>query len=1624
MDAQTQKLFKSLCEKRQELANALMQYAARGVWAALIDKYSDSAHFIYELLQNADDANATKVEIFLKKDGLYFKHNGTIRFTISDVLTEEADDKKGRKGHLNALTSIGSSGKPEDLEKNKIGKFGIGFKSVFQYTQTPEVFDDVVSFRLNNYIVPELLTTDHQWRKKGETLFYLPFNKKAKSSKNAYAEIEEKLKTLDNPILFLNHLKEISWNTETKSSEGLYSKEIVRSHMNGDIQCELMSISNYAKQKSDSIWVFTRRLKLNEGTFPISVGYYLDEDGKINTKIHPNIYCYFPTKKNLNFCFVMHGPFALIENRESMKENEAVNHTIFESLAKLSADALLCLRDIGVKDSKFLINDNIFEIAPLTKYGFGGTDAKWHNYFYDAFLDILRNQEIHLSTSGSYIMSSKAIKADNNLRRLLPKEQLSDLLYYYEYDRCYYYMTPSHVQYDYVHPNVALKRSDNLERYFKNIAIDTFYLDDFGRKFTKDFIKKQPDEWLNSFYKYLSQDGKRLVTFEEENEDDLVYGALLDKPIIRDIDGDFVPLFYDGEACVYILEGERLPNITYIDPELLTNKYLVSILDKLDIATPCTTDIVENVIFPRYENDNENKNIDDNQYQNDFLTILTAFDFNKAQYFIDKIQKHFPFRVHRGCFTKYKYIIYADTERIHSLIGSDDTINIIDTKYYKKITPSTQHGLMSEFFTAMKFYEYLRVFKTENDDIRPYLSTQEIMAIDGVCCIYEWANGKYLKKYYLSEARVCDYILESFEKFSKDDEISKEYSLFVWESLCQYNIDYYSFKEYLQASIYYLPYNNHKYNKKCRCKESTFVKQIRERAWLYNKEGKLCKAENIYIEDLDAAYQENHSLYALLGLQHSPQEQDWKFVQENCSEVTQGDLRLGQALRKRGINVDDEEELNEFATEFAKHKRQKAEAERIRMQREEEKANLEKLKKEQKEDLPRHTQTDYSQSKLFDKPADNPTTTPHHKSDISLVLSDEEIAERQEQENIRRSLIEVAEDESKKYTFEWFNALLELEFEASDESLKSSRGINLVFSKVEKDPNSERGVLLRNPSRYIPRSLEEMENISVTFYLPDNMHMTISFEVASVQDYVLRLKCKNEDIEQISDLLQVAHRIYRAEIKTSSPIKLISELQTAFRALNFEDDYSLLDNINSEIKFVFGPPGTGKTTHLVKKWINKVATSPHAKMLILCPTNKAADVIAQRALDNINAKACPENWLYRFVATADEALETHVCTRDSNLHKQQKCCIISTIARFAYDGFEGAKLKDIDWDYIIIDEASMIPLAEIIYPIFRCKKSQIVIAGDPFQIEPIVNEERWKDENIYKMVRLNNFSNPKTAPVQFDIVNLPVQYRAVPAIGRLFSEYAYNGGVSSNRKQESQRKLTIKNYDVKSVNFVMFPVDNFSIFEPHNIGNSPIHIYSALFTFEFVKFIAKNIDGMQDEKLWRIGVISPYRAQAEIINKLWEQRTELYSNVDVSIGTVHGFQGDECDIIVAVYNPPVYGLKRAADRTFVNKKNILNVAISRAQDYLFILMPDREFEHYDKLEAKTIGYIAEKEANEMTTITSQKLEKIMFGDIHHLDKNTFVTMHQLANVYSEPSSKYEVRFDEKSVDIQINDKLR
>ena len=75
-------------------------------------------------------------------------------------------------------------------------------------------------------------------------------------------------------------------------------------------------------------------------------------------------------------------------------------------------------------------------------------------------------------------------------------------------------------------------------------------------------------------------------------------------------------------------------------------------------------------------------------------------------------------------------------------------------------------------------------------------------------------------------------------------------------------------------------------------------------------------------------------------------------------------------------------------------------------------------------------------------------------------------------------------------------------------------------------------------------------------------------------------------------------------------------------------------------------------------------------------------------------------------------------------------------------------------------------------------------------------------------------------------------------------------------------------------------------------GSSSYQIYSALFAFEFVSHLAKEISQINLEELFKIGVIGSYQAQMDLIGKLIT--TEKWPHqVKVQVGTVHGFQGDE-----------------------------------------------------------------------------------------------------------------------------------
>ena len=128
MTEQEKRYFEKLTEDRSDSAKTLEKPSMRGVKRSVVEKYSDQAHFIYELLQNADDAGATSARFVLHRDKLIFAHNGTRHFSVTNPETEDTDSQNGKLGDINAITSIANSNKTE----SSIGKFGVGFKAVFK----------------------------------------------------------------------------------------------------------------------------------------------------------------------------------------------------------------------------------------------------------------------------------------------------------------------------------------------------------------------------------------------------------------------------------------------------------------------------------------------------------------------------------------------------------------------------------------------------------------------------------------------------------------------------------------------------------------------------------------------------------------------------------------------------------------------------------------------------------------------------------------------------------------------------------------------------------------------------------------------------------------------------------------------------------------------------------------------------------------------------------------------------------------------------------------------------------------------------------------------------------------------------------------------------------------------------------------------------------------------------------------------------------------------------------------------------------------------------------------------------------------------------------------------------
>lgn len=1597
--------FNKLHERRKNALVVFKDPEYVNVFNGVIDKYCDSAHFIYELLQNADDAKATEVEIELTKDKFIFTHNGKIRFTVSDPENAEEDRKKNRLGHINAITAIGFSSKNQTLTDNindiKIGKFGVGFKAVFQYTTTPYIYDNPFCFKIEDYIVPcKLKETTYQ--KDGKTVFVIPFDRKDISAQQAYQDIEDKISSLEYPQLFLFNVKTISWNTPTQKGK-IRKKKVEQYDTFREITTVLYEINNLSG-KTTKILLMSRKVEVPETDHKhtIAIGYMLDDKGRIRTDIRPNMNCFFPTQENIDTCYIIHAPFALVDNRQQIKRKNNVNESLLKSIGQLAADSIVILKDISIKTKKTLLGDNIFA---LMNYNLDSIQEKpyysWMSYepisFIEYYKNIIDEEPVFLSRKKKYITKECGWWADEGMRKLLSTEQLDYLTKCDQNGNVE--KDNEEIVYDYILCSLNTRSLDDMNLYDIDIMSDS----QLAKKLTTRFIKAQSEVWLSELYKYILDN--RLIEKYQLNAGNTSEAPMRYAKIIKNECDDFVAPYEGYELCVFFKTDELKNPESTINSELYEkNEDFRNLIEKLGVQAPSVFDNIRIMLT---------KDLDQIEHNNLLSTIIrysNSCDEDEHERLLELISEELKFYCKTTCINKDD----EDEEAWHLVDDIiDDSPLLIE--YY------SLSGLKNKYYIDRAYYDMTiktvgeRKFKSflSEFDLPSYpLTTYEDTPLKKE--EYSQRPEKYYKQ--TKEVKTLEGLKSVLENIQSATEV-KKLSHFIWDSLINGMLNRYNSYEEKnlftndRGTYFYYTSRIHIWQ------TCTLVDWLREYKWLYINNELHSIVDGLYKEDLiQELYTYNDKLLTNLHIETSPNIAERESIKQ-MSEETQEAFSLGDTAKQLGVSSNDE------LAELIQRGRAAKQAEEQR------KAKIEQRKQEEIEDiLPKRKKSEKFSDKDFSE-VNNTHKTESSKNKIikEPVSLEEALAGFEEKANLQREEIETVMtlretiENSEKYSYGWLQSLMALEVQSNGtESSSGKRSINISFERIIANKEHKNIIVLSGASRYIPRLLEDIDGIPVTFYFRNGDKQAIIFDNASVKEDALIVRGNAAMEPIVQSITNNIPLIRYATLDVDKPIELIKRWNKLIENLPFESaEDSVKNNIRNDLKFIFGPPGTGKTTTLAKRIINLIEQKKQCRILVLTPTNKACDVLTKKILE-----LEPENdyWVWRFVSTMDASLEDEevVYQRDSEIMRQDQVCVISTMARYSFDGFDDGLLNSLDWDYVIIDEASMIPLYQILPPIFNEHSGEIWIAGDPFQIEPIVNIDIWKEENIYKMIDLSNFVSPQTTPIQFDVELLMTQYRSIPVIGEVYSQYMYGGKLLHDRSGGSHRVLNM-GLKESPLNIISFPVTKDSIFDTKRLMGSNIHIYSVLFTVELIKYITAHLSKGCYEEPINIGVLSPYGVEIQSIQKLYNQICITYNNINVNFGTSHGFQGDQCDIVIAVMNPPASGLKRNSEFTFINKPNILNVAVSRAKDYLFVIMPEKEYELFPKLhELKRLGKImVSTRCN--TFYTSDEIEKLMFGKVRHIEDNTFVTSHQTTNIYSDPLAKYEVRIGEQALDIQIHE---
>jgi KaiC/GvpD/RAD55 family RecA-like ATPase len=449
-------------------------------------------------------------------------------------------------------------------------------------------------------------------------------------------------------------------------------------------------------------------------------------------------------------------------------------------------------------------------------------------------------------------------------------------------------------------------------------------------------------------------------------------------------------------------------------------------------------------------------------------------------------------------------------------------------------------------------------------------------------------------------------------------------------------------------------------------------------------------------------------------------------------------------------------------------------------------------------------------------------------------------------------------------------------------------------------------------------------------------------------------KIKEELKEEIRDEYQLLLEFRTVKREVSEHISYLQQKSTAEKALRKSDTtlQRLQEDLNKLKQQLAGRKGAGFLSRLVSEFIGTsvqtVEQQIESKKRSIDQAEEKRSMTA-RKLKELEA-GCPiepetldeytklktavdnhggEDKLTAFVKEKLEVDEAPLL--------RKKMMLGATLAKVITNDV----FFKLDFDALIIDEASMVSLPYLVVLSTQVKK-RVVIVGDPQQLPPIAHSQSpWFQKDIYMhasgCASVQDLFEWHARCPEFTYF-LDSQYRMTGALGDIISKQFYQGKLLNGVPDQPDAEAGIV--------FV-----NTSPLRPHIQklpGESGFAPYNAIHT-ERIIAILKSIAMTGEFRPEDIGIVVPFKASVQYVRH--QLRQAGLSAVEV--GTVHTYQGREKDFVIfdtvmsfdrdsnAAYSVRMFDqVKTSEDEV----RRLLNVALSRCRRVLFLIADVTHFE--------------------------------------------------------------------------------